>query len=144
MAESNRIWHEGIVKEVSPQTIEVIINSHSACSACHAKGACGMSDVKQKIVVAERPVFEIKSGDKVIVYAAMNNAVYSVMLAYVAPSVLILTAIFFLEKSGNSELMAAIISIVLLAFYFFILYRFRNKISQKIRFTVEKSNQGNY
>lgn len=139
MAGKERVQHEGVVKSISAHTVEVSIISHSACSGCHAKGACGMADMKQKIITAQRPDEELSIGDKVTVYAAMNNAVYSVILAYVMPSVLIISSIFFIEKSGSNELHAAIASLVLLAVYFVILYLFRNKISKKIQFTVEKN-----
>lgn len=142
MASSSKIQHEGIVTKVTPQTLEVMIQSHSACSACHAKGACGMADAKQKLITIDQVHGQFQVGDKVTVYASTNNAVYSVILAYVMPSILIIATIFFLEKSGSNELYAAISSLVLLAFYFFILYLFRNKISKKIKFTVEKN--GNY
>lgn len=142
MAGKDRVEHEGTVVSLSAQTLEVLISSHSACSGCHAKGACGMSEVKKKIITARRPGGDIRVGDKVMVYASMNNAFYSVLLAYIMPSILILAAIFFLEKSGSDELMAAVSSLVLLVFYFLIIYLCRNKISKKIRFTVEKI--GNY
>lgn len=142
MAEKGKVQHEGIVKSISAQTLEVLISSHSACSGCHAKGACGMADKKDKIIVVRRPEGEIQIGDKVTVYASLNNAFYSVLLAYILPSLLIITAIFFLEKSGSDEVVAAIGSLILLVAYFFCLYFFRNKISKKIKFTVEKN--GNY
>lgn len=141
MTANNSIWHEGIVRDVKAQTIEVVIHSHSACSGCHAKGACGMSDVKQKVIIAKRPAFEIKAGDRVVVYAALGNAVYSVILAYVIPSVLIILAIFLLVRTGIGELAAAVTSLVLLAGYFWTLYLFRNKIGKKIKFTVSKKDR---
>lgn len=141
MTANNSIWHEGIVRDVKAQTIEVVIHSHSACSGCHAKGACGMSDVKQKVIIAECPAFEIKAGDRVVVYAALGNAVYSVILAYVIPSVLIILAIFLLVRTGIGELAAAVTSLVLLAGYFWTLYLFRNKIGKKIKFTVSKKDR---
>lgn len=141
MTAKNSIWHEGIVRAIKAQTIEVVIYSHSACSACHAKGACGMSDMKQKIIVAERPAFEIKAGDRVVIYAAMGNAIYSVILAYVIPSILIISAIFFLVQAGLSELASAITSLILLTGYFWTLYLLRNKIGKKIKFTVSKKEQ---
>lgn len=140
MAEKERVQHEGIVKSISAQTLEVLINSHTACSGCHAKGACGISEMKQKIITTRRPAGEIRVGDKVMVHASMNNAFYSVLLAYVLPSVLILAGIFLLEKSGLDELLSAISSLILLTFYFLILYLFRNKISRKIKFTAEKTD----
>lgn len=139
MAEKDSVQHEGIIKSISAQTIEVLIVSHSACSGCHAKGMCGMADMKQKIIIAQRPEDDIHIGDKVTVYASISNAAYSVVAAYLAPSVLIIVTVFGLVKSGSNELYAAVTSLLLLAAYFFILYLFRNKISKKIRFTVQKN-----
>lgn len=142
MAKRESVEHEGIIKSLSAQTLEVLISSHSACAECHAKGACGMSDVKQKVIEAQRPAGDFAVGDKVKVYASLNNAFYSVMLAYLLPSVLIISAIFFIEKSGYDELTAAVSSLILLALYFFVLYLCKGRISKKIKFTVEKI--GNY
>jgi positive regulator of sigma E activity len=47
MGKSSRVQHEGIVKSISTQTLEVSIISHSACSGCHAKSACGIADMKE-------------------------------------------------------------------------------------------------
>lgn len=98
MGKSSRVQHEGIVKSISTQTLEVSIISHSACSGCHAKSACGIADMKEKVITAQRPREELRPGDKVIVYASVNNAFYSVLLAYIMPSILIIATIFFLEK----------------------------------------------
>ena len=55
MGKSSRVQHEGIVKSISTQTLEVSIISHSACSGCHAKSACGIADMKEKVITAQRP-----------------------------------------------------------------------------------------
>lgn len=136
------VQHDGIVTGISSHTVEVSIQSHSACAGCHAKSACGIADMKQKVITAKRPESEIRIGEQVVVYASTSNAAFSVIIAYVIPSVLILAAIFWLEKSGISELEAAVGSLVLLVIYFIVLYFFRNKISKKIKFTVQP--KGNY
>lgn len=48
MGKSSRVQHEGIVKSISTQTLEVSIISHSACSGCHAKSACGIGRYERK------------------------------------------------------------------------------------------------
>lgn len=143
MAEREKIQHEGIVISLSTQTLEVAISSHSACADCHVKGNCGMAEVKQKIITVDRPFQkEIKVGDKVMVYANLSNAFYSVWLAYILPSILIIVSIFFFQWTGYHELTSAIIALILLVLYFFILYLFRNKIHKKIKFSIEYI--GNY
>ncbi len=138
MTTKERVQHEGIVKSLSTQSLEVLIDNHSACSGCHAKGMCGMGDMKQKIISVHYSKNNIQVDDKVMIYASLNNAFFSVLVAYIIPSILILFAIFLFNKLGGSELIAAIFSLVLIASYFFIIYLFRNKIGRKITFTVEK------
>lgn len=140
MAEVKKIGHEGIVKSVSEQTIEVMITSSSACATCHAKGACGMSETSQKIITALRPDFEISTGDKITVYATTHNAAYSVILAYVLPSVLLIAGITVLVSFKISETLAAAGALAILAIYYTGLYLNRDKIGKKIIFTVEKQN----
>lgn len=72
-----------------------------------------------------------------MVSANLGNAFYSVLLAYVLPSILILVAIFLFTWWKNDELSAAIFALGITALYFFILYLLRNKIGKKIKFTVE-------
>lgn len=138
MEKQERIQHEGIVKSVSAQTVEVLIVSNSACSGCHAKGACGMAGMKQKTIMVPNSGEDIKVGDNVTVYASLGNAFYSVCLAYVIPSFLIIATIFFVGNSGCSELVAALSSLLLLIAYFLVLYLSKNKISKKIKFTIAK------
>lgn len=138
MTRNRKVEHEGIIQSLSAQTLDIVIDSHSACAGCHAKGACGISDMKQKIITARRPEGDFQVGERVMVYADLGNAFYSVWLAYVLPSIVIIGAIFFIEKTGSSELTAAMASLGLLALYFFMLYLFRNKISKRITFTVAK------
>lgn len=139
MADTEKIQHEGIIKSISTQTVEVMIVSPTACSGCHAQGTCGMSEAKQKIIIAQRPKEDIAIGDKVIVTTNLYNAFYSVLLAYIFPSVLIIAAIFFIEQSEYSEVTAAVSSLILLALYFMTLYLLKNKIGKKIKFTIEKT-----
>ena len=69
MGKSSRVQHEGIVKSISTQTLEVSIISHSACSGCHAKSACGIADMKEKVITAQRPRERLLLGITGLYYA---------------------------------------------------------------------------
>ena len=51
----NTIEHDGIVTQVAETFIIVTIQSQTACAGCHAKGACGMSEMALKSITAEKP-----------------------------------------------------------------------------------------
>lgn len=139
MAKNGKIGHDGIVKSVSAQTVEITIVSESACRGCHAKSACGLADLKQKIITAQRPDFPLSPGEKVIVYASTKNAAYSVLLAYVLPVILLIAIPAVLTGMDYSEIIAATGAIIGVVIYFFILYFNRKQLSKKIKFTVEKT-----
>ncbi len=138
MARNAKIGHDGIVRKVAEEAIEVVIESQSACAGCHAKSACGMADVKQKVITAEPPLFPVAPGDKVTVYANLSHAVYSVVLAYVIPVLIIIAFIYLLLRFGAGETAAAFGALGGIIVYFTLLYLNRKRISGRIRFTVEK------
>ena len=49
-----------------------------------------MSEMALKSITAEKPDEDVKIGDKVIVCASTQNAMLSVLLAYIVPSALII------------------------------------------------------
>ena len=133
----NTIEHDGIVVQVTEKHITVTIQNQSACAACHAKGACGMSEMTQKNIIAEKPTEPIKIGDRVIVYASNQNAMLSVLLAYVVPSLRIVISLTLFLVWGAGELLAAVLSLAITATYFIVLYLLKNKFAQKIKFKVK-------
>ena len=51
MAKKNEIVHAGRILEITPDftTVQIIVSS--ACSSCHAKGLCGMSEEEEKVIM---------------------------------------------------------------------------------------------
>ena len=132
----NTIEHDGIVTQVAETFIIVTIQSQTACAGCHAKGACGMSEMALKSITAEKPNEDVKIGDKVIVSASTQNAMLSVLLAYIVPSILIIV-LALLILAGTSEVLAATLSLTTTTVYFIVLYLLRNKFAKKIKFKVK-------
>ena len=133
----NTIEHDGIVTQVAETFIIVTIQSQPACAGCHAKGACGMSEMALKSITTEKPNEDVKIGDKVIVSASTQNAMLSVLLAYIVPSILIIAVLALLILAGTSEVLAATLSLTTTTVYFIVLYLLRNKFAKKIKFKVK-------
>ena len=65
MAKKNEIRHTGRIVEITPEytTVEIVVSS--ACSSCHSKALCGMSEDKEKVImVPTDPLAEHKVGDE--------------------------------------------------------------------------------
>ena len=51
MAKKNEIRHSGRIIEITPDFTTVQIVVSSACSSCHAKAMCGMSEDEEKVIM---------------------------------------------------------------------------------------------
>ncbi len=138
MAQENCIYHSGIVKEITPQTIFVSIISASACSSCHSKGLCNLSEIQEKVVeVSNKENYNLKKGDMVQLEMQSNLGTKAVILGYVLPFVLLITCLITLTTLDIEEGLAAIISLLTLIPYYLILYLYRKKLKKQFMFTLK-------
>lgn len=130
------VSHKGVVVAVDGNKIKVQIESVSACAACHAKGMCTLSDKEDKLIDIESPkAADKKVGDVVTVVVAQQRGMQAVVLAYILPAIVVILSLVGLLNIV-SEPVAIILSLLLLAVYYLILYLFRNKISSKFVMTL--------
>ena len=60
------IVHEGEVLEINKDFTTVRLTVSSACSSCHAKGMCGMSEEQDKVLMLPTDPYTVYSeGEKV-------------------------------------------------------------------------------
>jgi sigma-E factor negative regulatory protein RseC len=137
MSEGGVIDHEGIVEELVDNTAKVVIDSQSACAACHAKGACSVADVEEKIIeVRSTDNQKYKKGDKVDVGIKRSLGSRAVFLGYFLPFMILVLALIILLAITDNELLSGILSIVLLVPYYLILYIMRDKLKKTFEFTI--------
>ena len=130
------VSHKGVVVAVDGNKIQVQIESVSACAACHAKGMCTLSDKEDKLIDIESPkAADKKVGDVVTVVVAQQRGMQAVVLAYILPAIVVILSLVGLLNIV-SEPVAIILSLLLLAVYYLILYLLRNKISSKFVMTL--------
>lgn len=130
------VSHKGVVFAVDGNKIKVQIESVSACAACHAKGMCTLSDKEDKLIDIEcSKAVGKKVGDVVTVVVAQQRGMQAVVLAYILPAIVVIISLVGLLNIV-SEPVAIILSLLLLAVYYLILYLLRNKISSKFVMTL--------
>ena len=85
------VRHIGKVVSVTPKETLVEIVSHSACSACHAAGLCGLSEYTEKAVqVPTDPFSAPQVGDEVEVVLSSSMGMKAVWIAYFVPLLVLL------------------------------------------------------
>jgi len=135
---SQKIEHTGIVTHIDGTKIQVQIVQLSACSSCHAKGACSASDKDEKFIDVETTDTTYKIGDQVQLIGESSMGLFAVLIAFIIPFLLILISLLILRSYTTNEALSGIIALGVLVPYFIILSLFNKKLKNKLRFTVQK------
>ena len=131
--------HLGTVKAVREGSVDIEIESTSACATCQAHSRCGFAESKNKTVSVPTDQWQSYSeGDEVKVNIDESRGMLAVWIAYVLPALVMIGIIVALSTMGAAEWLVAISAIAALGLYVGALYLLRNKIGKKFTLTVEK------
>ena len=138
MQPTKHIEHQGIVSEVEENRIKVNIVSQSACSSCHAKGACGMAEVQEKTIEVEDNSGSYRKGEWVNVILEQTLGYRALFLGYLLPFLVVLfTLILTISITGN-EALSGILSLVILLPYYLVLFLMKGRIQRSFSFMIKK------
>ena len=134
----NEITHTGKIIEITPDFTTVEIMVSSACSSCHAKGMCGMSEEEEKVIMLPTdPYSDHKVGDEVQVCTKMSMGLKAVWISYVIPLAILMILILSLSSVVESEVMRALVAIGGVAVYYFFIWLFRDRLSDEFVFYIK-------
>lgn len=138
---SQLIEHSGTINHIQGHLIQVLITQESACSSCHANGACSAADKDDKIIEVESsdPTFQV--GDRVMLYGQSSMGLQAVLLAFVIPFLIILLTLFILRLYVANEALSGTIALATLIPYYIILSFFNKKMKSKFQFFIKKDTQ---
>lgn len=130
---SKIVTHKGKVIHLEGLDVRVMIESMSACAACHAKGMCTLSDKEDKIIdikVSAERAAKLNVGDEVMVAVSQQRGMQAVLLAYILPAIVVILSLILLLKL-LPEPIAILSALAVLGVYYYVLYLFRNKLNAK-------------
>lgn len=135
------IEHQGVISHISGNTISVKILQQSACSACHAKGACMAADSKEKVVDVIDFTGRHQINDLVTIEGKESMGYKAVLWAFVIPIIIVVLMLIIATSVWNfGEMEAAISSIIALVPYYSLLYVLRNKMAKTFKFTIKTNH----
>lgn len=127
------------MREVKGSSLIVNIVNQSACSGCHAKGACTVADYQDKEIEVTGFNNTYESGDEVTILFKQSKGFTALIWGYVLPFFLVLaTLIVSLEITGD-ELRAGLLSLIVLVPYYITLYFFRHLLKKVLKFELEEN-----
>lgn len=133
------ISHTGKIIEITPEFTTVEIVSSSACSSCHAKGLCGMSEDKVKtIMVPTDPYASYSAGDEVNVLLKKTMGLKAVWISYVIPLAILMILILSLSAVTVHEVYAGLGAVAGVALYYLVIYLLRDKLSKDFVFYIKE------
>ena len=136
---STKISHSGIVESIREGCVQVRILQTSACAACKVAGHCHASESKEKIVdvLNVGDTSRLKVGDSVVVSASRDVANRALLLGFGLPFLILVSVLFIMLQLVSDEGLAALAALSALLPYYGLLYLLRDRIQQKMAFSIE-------
>lgn len=139
MASTQEISHKGRVVEITPDFTTVEIISESACSACHAKALCGLSESQSKAVQVPTKIGDdLSVGEEVNVVLSASMGHKAVWLAYVLPLCVMVAVLLCLVGAGAGELASGLSALGAVAVYYLVLWLLRGRLRNEYVFNIKR------
>ena len=134
------ITHPGTIQKIEGKKVFVRVLAQSACASCHVKGACTVADLADKIVeVHSDTTSGIEVGDDVTVAMKQSLGTRAVLLAYLLPFLLVIASLIIILSLTGKELLAGLVSLIILVPYYLGLYLLRDRMRKTFYFEIQHS-----
>ena len=128
------------MKEVTETSLIVNIVNQSACSSCHANGACSVSDFQDKEIEITNFSNNYKLGEQVTILFKESKGFTALFYGYVLPFILMLVTLIVSDSISDNELLSGLLALAILIPYYITLYIFRHLLKKVFNFEVEEIN----
>jgi len=138
MRENTSVEHRGVVESFVNNIVRVGFVSHAACSSCHAKGVCAVSEVDSKFVEVKSAGSNWEIGESVIILLERKLGFKALWFGYVLPLLVLLAGMIITYAITGKDGLAGLVAIGVLIPYYLLLYLFRGFLTNKFQFTLKK------
>lgn len=137
MSKKNEIVHTGKIVDINPDFTTVEIMVSSACSECHAKGICGVSEMEEKVIMVPTDPYELRQvGDVVQVKTKMTMGFKAIWISYVIPLVILMILVLSLSIVVENEFLRGGIAIAGVGLYYLVIWLLRGKLANQFEFYI--------
>lgn len=128
----------GTVKEIKGDKAVVYIERHSACSGCHAKGACTSADKDSQLIIVQDFPSGLAEGARVRIVAVEGGTpLKAVLFAFIIPIVLIGMGAIVMTRLETKETTMLLILLCGLLLYGGVLWLLRGYFEKTFRLRAE-------
>ncbi len=134
---NNNVTHKGIIIQSEANRYKIQLMDEINCQSCSIKSSCGLQNNEAKTIdVISNINFE--KGNEVLVIMKEKYGLIAVLLAYVFPFLLLIVSLSVFLFLSFSEPKAALLSLLLTALYYLLLYVNNNRIKSIFQFEIKK------
>ena len=139
MKSRDEIAHDGKIVEITPEFTSVEIIASSACSSCHAKGMCGVSEEERKVIMLPTdPYASWEEGDNVRVFMKKSMGLKAVWISYVIPLAVLMILILSLSPVIGNEPLRGLAARAGVAVYYLFVWLFRDRLADEFVFFIKE------
>ncbi len=125
---------------MNENSLIVSIVNQSACSSCHARGACSAADFQEKEIEITHFSQNYHPGQEVIILFREEQGFTALWFGYLMPFLLVLITLIIAVSLIKNELISGLLSLAILIPYYITLYFFRPYLKKVFKFEVEEMN----
>ena len=132
------VHHDGIVKNVTQDIVEVSVLAKAACLSCQLKGVCSVADTEEKIIeVPKISTRNYRRGERVEIEMKETLGVKALLLGYVFPFLVVLVVLLTVYGITGKQGLAGLLSIGSLVPYYLMLFLLKNKFRKIFTFSIK-------
>ncbi len=131
----SEITHEATIVDIKKNTITVELVKTEACKSCAINNVCQQK--KTMSLYVDNPE-NFSKGQKINVFIAEKQAVTAIFWGYVFPLILVILSLFLALHYTGSEVIAAIVSLIVFPLYYLGIYFFDNKLKKILSVRIEQ------
>ena len=132
------IKHKGFVKRVTDNSLIVSIVNQSACSTCHANGACSVADFQEKEIEIPYLNPKYQPGKEVTILFRESAGFTALFYGYILPFIIVMFTLILIFSTTNNEALAGLSALGILVPYYITLYFFRDYLKKVFKFELEE------
>ncbi len=135
---NDNLQHPGRIDKIEEDKITVTILAMSACSSCHSKSMCSVSEMEEKTIeIKNADKTQYKVGQQITVYMKKSLGTWAVLFGYFFPFLLVIISLISLIAITNNEGLAGLISLGLLIPYYFVIHLLKDKFQSTFEFSLK-------
>ncbi len=137
-----QIIHKAIVRQLTSEGVEVVLEDPPGCDACNAKSSCGLNPENQEegneksfFIPIQEEVFQ--PGEMVEVSISPALGLKAVFWGYIFPFLLMMT-VLIIGLSFLQELLAGIAALAAVALFYVVLYFNKERMKKSFAIDLKK------